>query len=367
MVIRVRDTNRNLIGLFGNFESLIWTERYQDIGDFSLVVPLTDRSLSSFQIDHFIEVPTSKNLMVIEKISIDIKNSKMTITGGSLESILNRRVIYEYRNVDSEWKPSSLALALFDNAIANPKNNNRKIDGLYFEPLDEDGVMGGGAKTITSKANRGDFLGTAFYSLCRDIDAGLKAEFDQRKNTVTYSMYYGADKTDLVFSKSKHNFDSSESVESYEKLLTSILVAGEGEGNSRKMITVSRQTSNGEEKYVGILRRESFLDARDLQKGSSESLTKYKSRLKDRAVDSLDEYKPEFLLDGTILNFGTYQLNRDYGLGDMITIKEPYIKIVARISEVIQSWSPTDGYTIYPTFELVTSDKAEIDEEYNIE
>lgn len=371
MTIQVRDVfSRNVVGLFGNFKSLIWTERYQKVGDFELITPLSKKVYDLFKLYRYVSIPTSKNMMVIT--TVEIGEDEIKISGKSLESVLNRRKIYEWRNVESKVAFNNIISQIFSKAFLNPDISERKVENmsLSFEGNLEN-------PEILTSINRGDNVGDAIYSLCIEFGYGLRAEFDPYTKNINYIVYAGKNKNHISFSRNRSNFKRNTYIESIEDFNSSVMVAGSGEGVNRKIIIVSRVTKSTETTeegteetianfYRGIERIEGFVDARDIQKTSGESESNYKLRLKNRGISDLEEHDKSFSIDGKIRETKNLKVGKDYNIGDTVTIVDLYFKSIVRIVEVIQSWS-SSGYEIYPTFDIVDVLTNEISEEYNME
>ena len=83
-----------------------------------------------------------------------------------------------------------------------------------------------------------------------------------------FETYQGTDRSinqqensHVVFSRDEDNLYEQEYEDSNKELKTTAIVAGEGEGAARTVITVNND-------FKGLERRELFVDARDLQKES---------------------------------------------------------------------------------------------------
>ena len=102
MDLFVLDTSLNQIAVLDTYKSLIWTERYNEYGDFEIVAPVTSNLLSVLKQDYYLEHRDTDRTMILEKILIntDIEDGNtMTITGRSLESILLRRIVWGQRTI----------------------------------------------------------------------------------------------------------------------------------------------------------------------------------------------------------------------------------------------------------------------------
>ena len=105
MDLYILDSSLNEIAVIDNYTSLIWTRRYYSPGDFELYIA-ADKSLFEYlKIGSFIKREDDNSVMVIETIQIktDVENGDyFTITGRSLESIIERRIFIFQTNLNSE-------------------------------------------------------------------------------------------------------------------------------------------------------------------------------------------------------------------------------------------------------------------------
>lgn len=82
-----------------DYKSIIWTERFHGFGDFKLTVPGTLENLQIYQLDYYLYTKGTNKLMIIEQVELNTEYSKqsmLTVSGRSLESILDRRVMHPY-------------------------------------------------------------------------------------------------------------------------------------------------------------------------------------------------------------------------------------------------------------------------------
>ena len=104
------------------FHSLIWTDRYQSPGDFELYISPYIEFFEKAQDGYYLYNANSEHMMIIESIKTqtDIDTGIMaTVTGRSLESILERRIIW-----NSTWFAGSIEECIkliIDTNIINPQ------------------------------------------------------------------------------------------------------------------------------------------------------------------------------------------------------------------------------------------------------
>lgn len=99
MYLAVFDEAMILQHICEDYKSIIWTERFHGFGDFKLTVPGTLENLQIYQLDYYLYTKGTNKLMIIEQVELNTEYSKqsmLTVSGRSLESILDRRVMHPY-------------------------------------------------------------------------------------------------------------------------------------------------------------------------------------------------------------------------------------------------------------------------------
>src|SRR5690606_9481035 len=95
MELMTLDENNQPAKLIENYDSLIWTERYNTIGDFQIQTGYVDEYLSLLPKGTILTLRESNVPMVVETHQIDRKKNqpqKLIITGREYSKILSQRV-----------------------------------------------------------------------------------------------------------------------------------------------------------------------------------------------------------------------------------------------------------------------------------
>lgn len=263
MELTVLDTNFRSIAIIDVFESLIWTDRFSTCGDFEIYESANDKNLVSLLEDYYLWSRESEHTMIIEdhKITSDIDSgSHVQITGRSLESILDRRIVW-FQTVLGGNLQNGVKKLLDDNII-NPTDPDRKVSNFIFEASTDPAITG---LTIDAQYT-GDNLLKAVQELCEAKSIGFKVLLNEAMQFV-FKLYAGVDRSYdqivnpyVVFSPKFDNLLNSNYLQSTKDLKTVTLVAGEGEGTARRTISVAGVFGSG----TGLSRRELFTDARDV-------------------------------------------------------------------------------------------------------
>lgn len=122
------------------------------------------------------------------------------------------------------------------------------------------------------------------------------------------------------------------------------VVAGQGEGVDRRIITVGDLTA------TGLDRRVLFVDARDIEEETDDDppvpipVERIEERLRQRGMEKLAEHQQEIFMEGQVLPKSRLIYGLDYDLGDMVTLqnKEWGVTLDARITEVKEIYEPNN-------------------------
>lgn len=133
MNITVLNQNFSPIGVIDTFKSMIWTDRYQEAGDYELSGLANGQMISLLTSGNYISIPQSEHLMVVEKIQLttDIENGiQFKSSGRSIESFLDRRIIWDQTQLSGNVQ-NGIKKLLNENAIS-PSDNKRKLANIRF-------------------------------------------------------------------------------------------------------------------------------------------------------------------------------------------------------------------------------------------
>ena len=363
MELSVLNSSFETIGIIDIFESLIWTERYSDAGEFEYYAPFTEADLELFHLGYYLSIAESEQIMIIEKIKIETNvesGNHLVVSGRSLESLLDRRIIWVQTTVSGNVQ-NAIKKLITDNAIS-PDNahggSDRIIPNLVFVSSTDASVTG---LTMDSVQFTGDNLFEVVKSICDVFGLGFKITLSN--GSMRFKLYNGANRsyTNLdgtsqtvnpwvIFSPEFESLISSDYSLSTENLKTVALVAGEGEGTDRKRSEIaSGETS-------GLERREVFVDARDISStDGEETITdeEYTQLLQTRGLETLATYISETNFNTDMGNIIPYEYRTDFNLGDIVQIENEYgLQSRARITEFIFS-EGSSGLECHPTFSAI--------------
>lgn len=373
------DKNLNKIHIIDNYTSLIWVNRYNQVGDCELMIPASITTLNKIKQAKYISRDDDDMVCSIKKIelSTDEENGNhLIVSGVDVKNILNQRIIWNQTNVSGSVE--NYVRKLITENIISPKIADRKIENFA---LDE---RMGFTETIREQVTYAK-LGDKIKEICEKYEWGYKIFVSDNKKFV-FRLYKGADVSDyVIFSDDYENLSSTTYVNDASNIVNVVLTAGEGEGVKR----VTATTGEG----VGIERYEEYVDARSVSKtiDYTELVTTYPEGsevtvggktyyqvdgvnvaeiVRDETtveVTLTDEIYKESLIslgeeviaesgittsfEGEIEPRLTFVYKENYFLGDTVTIENEYgISVKARIVEIIEVYDD-NGYSIEPKFE----------------
>lgn len=347
MEVIVLNEDFEVVAFTDTFESFIWTDRYDRCGDFELYLPVDTGVLSDVRIGYYISINDSDRTMIVENVEIksDVENGNyVTITGRSLESILDRRIIWTQTVIDGKLQDGIKKL-LTENAI-NPTDSARKIPNLVFKESTDSYIL----EQKISAQFTGDNLYEVICEICSAYFIGFKITLNQ-SNELVFELYNGADRsynqTDhpyIIFSSDFENVINSNYIESIQYFKNVALIAGEGEGKDRKTASIGEET--------GMSRRELFVDAREISSDtSSGTLSKadYEKLLIEKGNTELSDYQYTRAFEGEMDTTMTFKYGTDFFIGDVVQVVDSYgNEAVSRVTELVRSFDE-NGYTTYPT------------------
>lgn len=358
------------------FESFNWTDRYNEAGDFELIVIASNEMISTIRTDYYLYFQQSEHLMIIEDVEIltDLEDgNRIKVTGRSLESILDRRIILN----KTTFKPNNL----FKNAVFRILKDSMGVDALAWRKISNFIISDVNSGTLNSMQLEvgAQYLGENVYEtivdLCKLKRAGFKVVLTD-DNKFAFSLYVGVDRTatnqsvvPVIFSPYFENISNTTYYRSVKTMKTINYVVGEEVGEeghkTRERITVTR----GGSKYTGLKRREMYTDARDISHKDEDdkdiSAKDYTKLLVQRGKETItkDENSMVETFEGEVDYKTAFVYGVDYHLGDMVEVADIYgHETPARISEILFSFDE-EGFSINPSFTV--PDDEEIDIESN--
>lgn len=217
--------------ILDNFTSFIWNDRYCGYGDFELRFPMDDYSLSGIKEGYYVSIKETDRYMIVDGINISTsveEGNYATISGRSLESILERRIVYEDSILSGNLQ--DCVMRLLNANIIDPAIANRKVTNLSFLRNDDPAVT---SLTVDVEISAGENLYDVIYDICKSGYLGFKI-LPGENGAMTFSLYKGIDRTYsqqknpwIVFSPKFENIKTSEMDMNTEDLRNCIIARSE--------------------------------------------------------------------------------------------------------------------------------------------
>lgn len=336
--VRIYTSDMELIGFAAEITSLQWHRMYYAPGEFELHVAITDDNVRYMQLENLIWIPGKPEAGVVE--SVDIKYSAterdLVVKGRFLESYMDRRLIrpsYTADNANTE----TVMRTLLTNAVPIPHVVLGDVVGI--------------TDTVSFNAQ---YKGLLDYEqrLAKSAAVGIRFRPDFEKKTITFEIWQGvdrstgqSDRSQVIFSADYGNLEQIEYSRDTCSYKTVCYVGQFKEGVATDVYTT------GDDALTGLDRRETWLEASDVDKNSLTS-DQYQSSMIQRGKDELRSNKcKSSTFDSSVNPDGNFKYLTDYDLGDIVTIRRPEwgIEKDERITEINEVYE-NGTFKIVPTF-----------------
>lgn len=394
--------NENLrrVGLLRQYEMAQWSNKFRDIGTFSINARYVDENLflldrtKTYYVLLYMSNDKTKSdswntlhnvFGKIEKVSKENDEdadypSTIKIEGRLMPFLFSKRVIagtFDYKNMELIAYAKDLITRCFE------KNTERYIDmnisyqkdnKVYEDTLITKQITGGQLWEELSDYFEQYKLGIVIAPKI-DKTFELSSEYGEHlsglSNVAGFEVQIktGVDRTrgnglnTVIFSKSLSNIKRASYSYNSENDMNVAYVAGEGEGAERKWYEIQKDSEN---KKSAWNREELWIDARDIQSEGENDTTltdeEYNKLIEQRAYEKFQENSVMDEYSATVNEHNQrYVYMRDYDLGDWVTIQDRdlSIEIDAQIVEVTTTLQNNETINDI-TFEYGKANKTEI-------
>lgn len=385
------------VNVLSRYSSLIWTERYNQYGEFELYLPVCDVLSELLVRGNLLRIAKSKKWMVIEDIAVDTDpetGPMFTITGRSLESLLDRRVnllVSESKIVNMTTKNSTAVVyaiyyfvyrnfthtsgnyrrhRLCPNFFCVKHEDYSDEDSEYYDESLAALKLGDDYENYTGSARNGENVYDIVEAICQNYDVGFTVDIQNgtlsrtvSNSTVKYTgdyfnfyLYYGKDRSleqsdnsPVVLSGFFHTLQSSNYYESDRDYKNAIFV-----------VTDEDATFNGGDNYYSCntVSSPSGLNIRETYESYSTSDSVSTSKLRAEAKRTLKDLTGTTTLECELAQTDQFVYGEDYYLGDIVSVVTDYgITATVRVSEAVHSCDDS-GESTSATVELIDSSVA---------
>lgn len=338
-----------------NFDTLVWTERYQPTGDFKLEVENEVSILFKLPIGTLVSHTDTTEVMIVENHEIDRnsnKSLKVVVSGRSFETFSENRVT------------TGSTLALEAGGVANVETTASLPSSTIARNLLRTALQPGTASADDAIPNllvyavmafldapmsyvvkRGDIYGRVleFLKIC---DAGLKTiRPNGAQTTLDLVVHDGIDRTNsVIFYAQNEDLDDAK-----------YFWSGKGEKNyaqiAGKLYARLYRDRNVATNQTGLNRKVMYVDANDLEAASYPPTTT--DVMSSRGQTELDNKKRVSLLQAKISKTARPKFKFDYDVGDIVTVFGDFgVAQTMRVTEHILTVDK-DGIRGFPSLNIL--------------
>lgn len=365
--VEIRNAETELIGIIDTAKSVIWRSVYYGVGDFEVYVQATQNTMELLSVGNYVTRQDNNEIGIIEKV--EIKADKfdglmITASGRFAKSILDRRLIYNLSGTSNTATilrgnvEAQVRKIVEENAISCAFDSRRNI------PLLELGALANIQLKIVDESGNAAQKQVSYGNLLEYSDAVLQeyelsahVTLDAERKKLQYSVFTGEDRSEenesgnepVIFSEGYDNLKDSAYSLDKTSCKNAALVGGEGEGTARFYALAA-----GPE--TGLARREFWVDASSISKkykdagGAEQTYSNdvYRGFLIERGRQSLSALKPVEAFGGSLdVTSGNFVFNRDFFLGDVVTVESERIGVYKRVRIIsVTEVQDENGYTV---------------------
>jgi len=336
--LRVMTPGFEPLGEIARYTSLTITRRHFGVGEFQMTVPRGAAFARELAIDRMlIPVGAPHKALLIESLAYSEAKDEITAKGCTLDGITKRRLAVPPPTADDTfgWDripepglpdvPAETVLKHFArNNLAEPPDAKRAVPGLAVAPdLGRGIAMRGQA--------RFDALDALLKSLAEYADLGWTITPDFQGKRLVFDVSPGRDlavgnpgATHVILSLGVGNVSEMTHTLDAASLRNTAYVGGSGEDEERLILAVG-------EGFEGLSRRETWVD------GGSVDLPEELVAVGQR---KLTQSEVKNTMQGAVLRHGAFRYERDYNLGDRVTLQGSTGRLDARVIEARETYEP---------------------------
>lgn len=315
-----------LQGIITNYESVIFNRSWSGVGDFEIHINQSKQNTDKLTVGNFIMLNKKQNKVgIIEDSKLDFNNTKtLIVSGKQLKGITNRRLTVtdtydrvtktQAENIFKHYINAHM-IDTYYNEIATPQRN---ISWLRVAETQNRGLE-------TVWQSRFEYLNALFEHISKDTGLGWDIVLDLAQKCAIFDVYEGKDRSinqsinpPVIFSETKRNLSTSQISTQTSGSKNVGYVLGKGELEDRPIVLVGDTDSSG------LDRKELLIDLGNVDIGEVQAEGKKK----------LADYKEIRGIEGTIYQIPNMEYEKDWNLGDIVTIETEEYSKDKRITEI---------------------------------
>lgn len=363
--VLVYDDNWELQAVIDNYESLVWTDKAKECGDFELYMYYDPDLWKTIKLGTFLRIQDSERTMMVGKRNLKDTFEdapRMIFTGKSMEYITSRRVVY--KQIDVVETPGNIINKLLDENcidgpylqqfVPDPTNTNKKyrgITGLYRDASNWEKELG---DTQISKQYLGQNIYEAVSDLVMTYSSPMCYIFVHHTddNKWRWRLGTGVDRSWnqgtnewVTFSSNFNNLKSSEFVQDNARYANAFYITGADPGDGKSRVTMPIERTNDDTAQGGFIsgmkRIEKWIDGSSVKLKNDENkdipFRQYINELLSYGHTAMREYVTETTFVGDVDPNVQWVYMRDYYIGDIVNVVDDMGN---------GAWCAIDGMTI---------------------
>lgn len=337
------------VAIVDGYQSFIWSERYDQFGDFKIVVPATDHFRSLLKLGLYLSFSESNRHMIIT--TSEEADGLLTVSGYSSEYILKSRLVrpgvtwsatahecaamtFNYAFIRYHEDYSLPGATIIPNSVYRYENVH---DSQYTHTTE--------LKTVYDSVQE----------ILKTEDLGFYTTFEVVNGAprLALTIYGGHDRTGLVFDPKVGTLDDVRILRSINTFSNVAYVEYKNadEDLVRLHRTVRGRDFRGDRNVIipsQFSASHVSADGTDVPDNFADRQTFFKS-LSSRGHSEIAANSYIRTIEGTVPGNSPIRYNREYALGDIVCISVGADLKFGRVSEYVWSISP-EGVTQHPTF-----------------
>ena len=379
--VLVYDGNWELQTIVDNYESLVWTDKAKEFGDFELYMYYDPDLWKIITLGTFLRIQDSEHTMIVNKR--DLKDTfedapRMIFTGKSMEYITSRRVVY--KQIDVTETPGNIINKLLDEHCidgphlqqfvpdpTNPNNKYRGITGLYRDLSNWQLELG---DVQIAKQYLGENIYEAVSDLVKTYSSPMCYIFVHHTddNKWRWRLGTGVDRSWnqgtnewVTFSSDFNNLKSSEFIQDNEKYANAFYVTGAdpSDGKPRMTVPIERTVDDTPQGgfISGMKRVEKWIDGSNIKLKDDNNqdvpMRTYLRELKAYGYSSMREYVTETTFSGDVDPNVQWTYMRDYYIGDIVNVIDDMGNGAMCAIDGVTITADRNGIVIMPDFKAI--------------
>lgn len=339
------------------FESLIWTERFVESGDFKLSVSSTQETRTQLSMGTRLAINNSYRVMTIETVEDNIDDEGkaiLTVSGSSLESMLDDRVARDGGadlTIEPEWivsgTPGDVIRAMVQAVCVDGVNDLADIiPFLTLDPIFPPGTLPEPGVEI-SWHQEPDSLANAVRTLCNIYDLGFRMLRNFDLSQLVFEVYSGNDRTTrqtdltpVIFAVNLDNLQNTTEFSTIEQSKNVAYVYSEA--------GVAVVFGDGVDPDVSGFDRRVLMVNANVAVGTPD----IPGALQEAGRQALAQSRAKSYFDGELNQDSEYKYGVDYQLGDLVELRNiDGVISYKRVTEQIFV-DDKEGERSYPTLAL---------------